>query len=290
MYSLVSAAVLAQDLLRHPYAARLAEVVDRVLSLTPQEIAALGAPAPDQVRRRVLAACAAAARPHPPHQPGTTGTERERAVDVLDGALMGSVEDLHRLLLREDPLRAAGADAAQVALDAVSATWAGPAASLSDVGLLMQPWDVALPPVGPPLAVGGAPLRDLLDAVVRRTPEQWERTVASHVARRRVSKGWSTAMHEACRVAWQSDRLREVARAQLAAVRALALAGVGALPVRSDAEGGLGPQAAPQAESRPAASTAIAMSVTAAVQALCTADVLDERTRTALLSDWEAGQ
>ena len=276
MYSLVSAAVLAQDLLRHPYAARLAEVVDRVLSLTPHELASLGAPAPDQVRRRVLAACATAAHPTGRAEPGTTATERERAVDVLDGALLGSVEDLHRLLLREEPLRTAGADAAQVALDAVTATWAGPAASLSDVGVLMQPWDAALPLVGPPLAIGGAPLRDLLEGVVRRTPEQWERTVASHLARRRLSKGWSTAMHEACRVAWERGRLLEVARAQLAGVRALALSGASAAPTGGD--------------SSAVGSSAVAMAVTAAVQALSTADVLDERTRTALLGDWEAGQ
>ena len=265
MYSLVSAAVLAQDLLRHPYAARLADAVDRVLALTPDDLVALGPPAPEPVRRRVLAACAGPSRPSPAQATEPTGTEREQVVDLLEGAVRGTLEDLHRLLLREEPLLSAPRAAAQVALDAVSAAWAGPAASLADVGVLLHPWESAVPPVGPPLRLGGPALRDLLDEVVRRTPEQWERTAAAHAASRRTGRGWSTAMHEACRVAWQHGLLLDVARAQLAAVRALALTRAG-----SGAD--------------------VAMPVTAAVQARCTADLLEERTRTALLSQWEAGQ
>lgn len=267
MYSLVSSAVLAQDLLRHPYAARLAEAVDRVLALTPDDLVALGAPAPEPVRRRVLEACAAPSHPSPAQAPSgeSRGQEQARAVDVLDGALLGSLHDLHDLLLREEPLRSAPTGARQVAVDAVAAAWAGPAAGLSDVGILLHPWESVLPPVGPPLGVGGPALRDLLDQVVTRTPEQWARTVAAHQARRSRSAGWSTAMHEACRVAWAEGRLLDVARAQLAAVRALALTRTGA------------------------PTSAVSMAVTAAVQALCTADALDERTRAALLGDWEAG-
>lgn len=260
MYSLVSSAVLAQDLLRHPYAVRVADAVDRVLALTADELTGLGQPAPAPLRARVLAACAAAL----PSQPGT-GASQDRAVDLLDGTLLGTVEDLQALLLREEPLRDAPPHARQVAVDAVAAAWAGPAASLPDVSALLQPWESALPPIGPPLALGGRALRDLLDEVVARSPEQWGRSARAHVARRRLSQGWSTAVHEGCRVAWERGLLRETARAQLAAVRALAL---------SRAGDQLGPAA---------------MVVTAAVQALCTADALDERTRTALLSDWEAG-
>lgn len=264
MYSLVSAAVLAQDLLRHPYAVRLAEAVDRVLALTPEEVVALGPPAPEQVRRRVLEACSAPPRPSPGRPKPETATRQEHVLEVLEGALAGSLDDLQGLLLREEPLRSAPEPARQVALDAVAAAWAGPSASLSDVGVLLHPWEVALPPVGPPLRVGGARLRDLLEEVVRRTPDQWARTVAAR-ADSRGDRRWSAAMHQACRAAWEHGRLQEVARAQLAATRALALTRTGPDP------------------------GAAAMAVTAAVQAACTADLLDPETTSTLVSSWEAG-
>lgn len=269
MYSLVSAAVMAQDLLRHPYAVRVSEAVDRVLALGEDDLARLGRPAPAAVRARVLSACRPPARPASDRlRAGGTGGSAapERAVDVLDGAMLGCLDDLHRLLVREEPLRGAPPEAVQVALDAVTAAWAGVAAALPDTGALLRPWEQALPEVGPPLAVGGPALRDLLDAVTRRSPEQWQRTAAAHVARRGSGPGWGTAMHEACRLAWEHGRLREVARAQLASVRALALTGAAPVP------------------------SAVAMAVTSAVQALCTADLLPPGTRQALLAGWEAGE
>jgi hypothetical protein len=266
VYSLVSSAVLAQDVLRHPYAARLAEAVDRVLALTPDEVVALGAPAPEQVRRRVLDTCSARPRPSSAAVEPSDGTERERTVDVLHGALLGSLEDLQDVLLREQPLLSAPAGARQVAVDQVAVAWAGPAATLPDAAALLAPWEAVLPPVGPPLGeVAGPALRDLLDETVSRSPAQWARTVAAHAAHR-GDRRWSLAMHEACRVAWVHERLPGVARAQLAAVRALALS-------RTDAS-----------------LSAVGMAVTAAVQGLCTADVLDEVTLATLMNDWEAGQ
>jgi hypothetical protein len=71
-------------------------------------------------------------------------------------------------------------------------------------------------------------------------------------------------MHAACRAAFEADRLVAVARAQLAAARALRLSGASTGP---EAHG-------------------IAMAVTAAVQAVCTSDVHDGRW---LMSAWEAG-
>ncbi len=74
-------------------------------------------------------------------------------------------------------------------------------------------------------------------------------------------------MHTASRAAFDADRLVPVARAQLAAARALRLSGV---------------------STRPGASGA-AMAVTAAVQALCVRDLLDDDTTAVLLRAWEAG-
>src|SRR3954451_19605947 len=59
MYSLVSAAVLACDLARHPSGAAVADVVDRVLVLGSTD---LGTPAGAAVRARVLSGLAGAPR------------------------------------------------------------------------------------------------------------------------------------------------------------------------------------------------------------------------------------
>lgn len=278
MYSLVSAAVMAQDLLRHPYAARLAEAVERVLALGPSELAALGGPGPEPVRRRVLETCLPPQRPSAgaprTASPSPEATHADRKVDVLDGALLGTLDDLHRLLLREEPLRSAAQPASQVALDAVTVAWAGPAAALPDAAVLLAPWEDVVPAVGPPLERGGSVLRDLLDEVVRRSPAQWQRTAAAHVARRSSGISWGAAMHEACRAAWEHDRLHDVARAQLAAVRALALA----------------PHASTAGAVHGTPPGAAAMAVTSAVQAVCTADLLRPATTAALIASWGAGR
>ena len=71
-------------------------------------------------------------------------------------------------------------------------------------------------------------------------------------------------MHNACQAAYDAQRLTDVARAQLGAARALRLSGAST-----------GPHA-----------HAIAMAVTAAVQAVCTADLIDT---TGLRGAWDAG-
>ena len=109
-------------------------------------------------------------------------------------------------------------------------------------------------------------LLDLLEAVHRRTEQDWRRTVTQH-SRRRGSLRWSRAVHASCRAAYDDDRLLEVARAQLAAARALRLSGASA---GVDAH-------------------AVAMAVTAAVQATCTADLLPPAVLDALRTSWEAG-
>jgi hypothetical protein len=266
VYSLVSAALLAQDVARHPHAVRLSDVLDRVLALTPQQVRALQGPAPDAVRRRVLETCDVPQVAGALRELAREIDGRERPVEVLEAALLGTLADLHDLLLREQPLRDAPTAARQVALDAVTAAWAGVSATLSDVTTLAAPFADALPPVGPPLAdtPRTAEVRDLLEQLARRTPQAWERTAQAHRAHR-AGRRWSQAMHEACRAAHDANRLHEVARAQLAAARGLVLTCTGSTP------------------------SAVAMAVTAAVQAACTADVLPAATLATLRSDWEAG-
>ena len=259
VYSLVSAAVLACDLARHPSGAAVADVVDRVLVLGRTD---LGTPAARAVRERVLASLAGAPRMSR-LMDGVTATLGDGLPNpctsqVLLTALvetpLGGLEDLHRMLWVEG--------AGQVALDAVTVAWAGREADLSDLHELQRPWREAIDPVPPaPPPVAGLP--DLLDEVAHRSPRQWQRTADAHGAHRGTLT-WSRQMHAACRAAFRSGRLTEVARAQLGAARALRLSGASTGP---DAH-------------------AVAMATTAAVQALCTRDLLDTRW---LLSAWEAG-
>lgn len=266
VYSLVSAAVLAQDVARHPHAVRLSDVLDRVLALTPHDLALLTTPAPAAVRERVLEACDVPQVSSALRELVQEIDGRTRPVEVVDAGLLGSLPELQALLQREAPLADAPAPAVQVCLDAVTSAWAGLSATLSDVAALAAPFEQALPPVGPPLpdTPRTPALRALLEQVARRAPEAWERTAQAHRAHR-SDRRWSHAMHEACLAAFDANRLHEVARAQLAAARALALTHTGSAP------------------------TAAAMAVTAAVQAVCTADVLTASTLATLRGDWEAG-
>jgi hypothetical protein len=276
VYTLVSASVLAIDLARHPSGAAVADVVDRILALTPAELSGLRRPAPAEVRDRVLTSCAAAPRMST-LMDGVAGIVADGLpsrlasriiIETLSETMMGGLADLLDLLRHEPPLDGADPDAVQVALDAVTVGWAGREAEFGDLAVLHAPWSEGLDPVPPalPKASYGEALRSLLDDVSRRGPAQWQRVADAHAAQRGGLR-WSRAMHEACRAAFEADRLVEVARAQLAAGRALRLSGAST-----------GPEA-----------HAIAMSVTAAVQATCTADLLDPGITTALCSAWEAG-
>jgi hypothetical protein len=271
VYSLVSSAVLAADVVRHPHASRLADTLDRVLGLTFEETSGLRHPADDAVRRRALdAACA------PPRvsaelgdflASGVSGGEGlARLVTRLEDALLGTLDDLHAMVLREEPVRSLPDEARQVVLDALTSAWVGPEVSLRDVRALAAPWQAALAPVPPPLPdrPWSRALRDLLEDVPRRTHQQW-RVSTGHQLRAGRALRWSEALHTASKAAWQAGRLHDVARSQLAATRALALTHTGVSPYAS------------------------ARVVTAAVQAVCTADLIDPGVRDALWADWEAG-
>ncbi|MCU1693183.1 MAG: hypothetical protein JWM64_2274 [Frankiales bacterium] len=290
MYSLVSASVLALDLARHPCGAAVADTVDRVLCLTPDDVRALAAAAPatperEARRQRALAACAAAPRMSRLMR-GVAGVVADglpdadgarTLLDVLSSTLLGGLDDLLALLLREEPLSdpALPRDGVQAALDAVTVAWAGRAdgVELADLAALRAPWTTALAPVPPALpeqAYGdGAPaLRRLLDDVARADDGVWQRVVQAHGEPTAPGSRWSESMHEASRAAYESGRLVAVARAQLAAARALRLSGVS---TGRDA-------------------SAAGMAVTAAVQAVCVQGLLTPSCEAVLLRAWEAGR
>ena len=288
MYTLVSASVLAIDLSRHPGGAAVADVADRVLALDGAELAALAAAADrsaarDAARERTLAAARRSPRMSGLMRDvraevagGLPGPAAARTiVDALSETLLGGLDDLLSMLRTELAAARPGVPGEGVlaALDAVAAAWTGRGdgdAALSDAALLRAPWDRALSPLPVPLPEaaygGGAPaLRDLLDLVARLDPAAWQRVEAAHWNARSGLR-WSEAMHLASRAAADSDRLVPVARAQLAAARALRLAGV----------------------STTAAARGVALAVCAAVQATATADLLDAPTSATLLAAWEA--
>jgi hypothetical protein len=269
VYTLVSAPVLAADVVRHPHAVRLADTLDRVLALSAQEAAGLGAPATPDVRGRVLTACAATPRAAAELEHLTDALRDEgptsRLAVRLESALLGTLADVHGLLLRESPVQALPREAQQVALDAVTSAWAGAAAAVSDVRALAARWEAALDPVPPPLPERPwtPEVRDLLEEVPRRGVAQWSVSLQHHRAGR--SLRWSDTLHVACKAAWEADRLLDVARAQLAAARALALAHTGVAPYGA------------------------ALVLTGAVQSVCTADLVPSSVREGLRAAWEAG-
>ncbi|MCW2608480.1 MAG: hypothetical protein JWO60_3173, partial [Frankiales bacterium] len=221
MYSLVSSSVLALDLARHPSGAAVADVVDRVLCLTPDDVAALAAvpssPARDAARTRLLEHCATAPRMSrlmrgvaASVQDGLpTPQQSEVLVGVLQDTLLGGLADLLALLRREEPLcdPALPEAGVQAALDAVAVAWAGRAqgVELAELADLRRPWAEALSPVPAALdedayGEGGPALRRLLDEVARADEGAWERVAQAHWERQ-GSLRWSRAMHEACRAA-----------------------------------------------------------------------------------------
>jgi hypothetical protein len=277
MYTLVSAAVLACDLARHPTGAAVADVLDRLLAL--DSLAALDGdptsrqactPAAAEVRERVLVAVSGAPRMSR-LMDGVTATLRDGLPDAqtsrtvltaLSETPLGGLEDLHRLLR----LELSGTPAQrQVAEDAVTAAWAGREADLHDLHALQGPWRDAQAPVPPalPASTYQGELTALLEAIGRRSPEQWQRVADAHGAHRGTFR-WSTAMHASCAAAFDAGITRDVARAQLCAARALRLS-----------------RASTGHESH-----ALAMATTAAVQATCTGHLLDT---TVLREAWVAG-
>lgn len=278
MYTTVSAGVLALDLARHPAGGALADLVDRALVLTPEDLSALSdAAAHDDrgpARRRLLKTAERS-----PRLADALSEVTQRLAASLNGAttvslpatdlaarLVGRLHDLHALLIGESPLAEADAAAVGAVLDAVTAAWLqhDPEVAIVDAQQLRGPWEQAVPPFPgstPAVGVDGATesLLSLLDAVARAGTEQWLELDRAHEA---MYDGldWSTAMHEGCREAAGSDRTLAVARWHLAAARTAHGTGL----------------------TRQLIAPGAMMSVVAAVQGTCVRDLLPAATTASL--------
>ena len=258
MYTLVSASVLALDLVRHPNGAVVADVLDRALELQTADAPRVVDLGRGPARARLLAVAAAAPRLEDALRAVTRslGTpDGSAAAQVLSGALVGRLPDLVGLLEhelgRERALAPAVVDAV---VDRVVAAWAGAdgAVAATDVELLSAAFaEVAGELPAPPPRSGAADaLLRLLEAVARSSAAQWSALEAAHEATHSGLQ-WSELVHVASRAAVESGRVVDVARWQLSGVRA-----------------------AHSAARSPGPSCGAAMSLVGAVQALAVADLL----------------
>jgi hypothetical protein len=221
VYTLISASVLALDLVRHPHGAAVADVVDRALAL--EGVLPAGGPADERAPARarlidladraptmsealhsVTLVAAAGLAPGP-----VAGVSR-----ALQSTLMGRLDDLVSLLRTELSSRdGIGPDAVEVVVDRVVAAWTSSEGEESDLRVLSEAWDEAfaeLPPPPPP-TVGTAALLDLLEAVARCDRRAWVALDAVHAAQH-SGTSWSELVHDATRVAVAAGRTVDVAR------------------------------------------------------------------------------
>lgn len=277
MYTLVSASVLALDLARHPNGAGLADVLDRALVLDVRGTGCSDPAVVDLERAAARERLLTAAR----HAPGMASALRAAsaslgtaagavAAHLLRAALVGRLDDLVRLLTTS--LDGAGhpREVADVVVDRAVAAWVqeDDTAYAADVARLTVPWDALVGEVPPlPPSSGDVPaLLTLLEAVGRADRAAWDALDAAHTAQH-TGLSWSQSMHAASRAAVEQDRtgpdrVVDVARWQLSAVRAIAAAGHG--------QDGRVPGAA--------------MSVVGGVQALALHDVLEPQVADRLLA------
>jgi len=271
VYTLISASVLALDLVRHPHGASVADVVDRALALqgglpagnstrdrAPARARLINladrAPTISEALHSVTLVAAAGLAPGP-----VAGVSR-----ALQSTLMGRLDDLVGLLRSELSSRDGIApETVEVVVDRVVAAWTASEGEQSDLRVLSEPWDEAfgaLPPPPPP-TVGSAALLDLLEAVARCDRRQWVALDAVHSAQHRGTS-WSELVHDATRVCVAADRTVDVARWQMSAVRAAAAAG----------------------HARATCAPGAMMSVVGAVQGLCGQDLLPHEVVTDLVA------
>ena len=265
MYTLVSASVLALDLVRHPAGAAVADVLDAALVLddldgqaAPPSAVDLGRPA---ARQRLLAAAdraprlGAALRSVSLSLSSATAGATTGALELLQTTLLGRLDDL--VVLLEDELcgrRALPRPVVDAAVDAAVAAWCAPLDGVdpADVTTLCAPWSALVGelPAPPPVSGAPLPLLELLEAVARADEPAWRLLQTAHDVQHAPLR-WSELLHLASRAAVQHERTVDVARWQLSAVRAASASGPPAT-----------------------ASCRAVMSLVAAVQALALRDVL----------------
>jgi hypothetical protein len=287
VYSLVSPTELATALVRHRTAVEVTDVLDRTLRIDRTEIARLSLAYRDDVRRqgawrRVsvqagLARSAEGARVGIPHggasasaDVGAARSEHGPVVPGLDlakllefmreEALGWTREQVGDLVVQNEP------GGVTAVADALGAAWAGNDLPFVDRDRLGVPWRTVfgeLPVVAGPDDFGthGNDVRRLLDILSTASgaglAQLGEAYRVQAPPRPSGVRPWDVAMRRACQSAFVTGKVRHVAAAQLAAVRAQLLPGVPAgLPGTS-------------------AGDAVAHAVAGTVQAITMRDTLD---------------
>lgn len=295
MYSLVSAPVVAFELIRSGSGSAVAADLSVALRLDSSHLPALsGMYCDDTVRRKawdeirsgsvvlerlqtVLAAVKSAAEAHP-----ATPFDANEAYSRLSAAPMGGPDDLVRLISEDifdwtwrplgDVRVQTEASAVSVVADAVVASAEQERLTPRSYARLRTPWRLAehdLPAGDDEQDFG--PQNDAVQRLLRTlrgaTAAQMCALDAVVDQRRRLTVGaWSNALHDVAWAAHLTDRVRTAALAQLQVVRYW--------PV-------------PDVVARRRLHTAIP-GVTGAVAALVVADLVDDATTTELLAAWES--
>ena len=293
MYSLVSSSLLTIDLVRHPNGVELADVLERALCLSTADLTALEAAFEDSQERRDAWAAVQAATEGAPRLLSVLASARDafaegtpsapqlrRIGHDLSATPMGSLYELLAMVERDvlewtrerhgDLVVQQHAHGVAVVRDAIAAAYARLVVAPEHTSALKESWTAVfgdLPAVGVAAAQYGPQtdvVRRAVDLVSRLRPEDFDQLNAAYWRTYKPETGWATAMHAASWAAVISDRLRPVAAAQLALLRALLLAG---LPTVVGASG-------------------VMMAATASMQAVVLADVLDDATYDALTGAW----
>ncbi len=295
MYSLVSPSVLCMDLVRHDNALGVIDVLDRAITLGPADVPALEAvhredDSRDRAWAEVERVCgdvpklsdAVAAVRQTISDSGFESVMESGFADRLSRTPMFGLPHLLSLVRNDildwtwersrDVSVCRHPAAAAVVVDAVAAAYARDRLSIQTYARLGGPW--AGLHFGVPTALPGDDafgpqsrrLRDLVEQLARLDDEDFGTIEQVAAAARTAGTDWSKLMHNATWAAYMSGRLRPAARAQLAATRALLLAGMTPL----------------------AAATGVMRVVTGVVQAVVVTDLLDSRTYDELISPWQA--
>jgi hypothetical protein len=295
VYSLVSSSLLTIDLVRHPNAIELSDVLERSLRLTPGDMAALEATFEDSPERRAAWAHVQEATADTPRllsvlvaareafADGTpAGRDLQRIGERLSSTPMGNLSELLSMVERDvlDWTRESHGDlvvqryghALAATRDAVAAAYARLLVAPSDCAVLAEPWLAVFGGL-PTLSTTGdeygphtSAVRRAVDVVAHLDNDDFDRLNRAYWSAYSPDTGWAPAMHTASWAAMMSGRLRAVAGAQLALLRAMLLGG---MPAVTGASG-------------------VMMAGTAAVQAAVLVDLLDDETYRLLTAPWTA--
>lgn len=293
MYSLVSSSLLTIDLVRHPNGVELADVLERALCLTQRDIVALEASFENTEERRaawsaiqeattgspkllsVLASARAAFENGEPAE-----VELSRIGRDLSTTPMGSLPELLSMVERDvlDWTRESHGDlviqrhthGVAVVRDAVAAAYTRLIVAPEHIAALTESWTAVfggMPGVGVDGDEYGPQtelVRRTIDLVSRLDNSAFQNLNSAYWREYSPDTGWAPSMHAASWAAVLSGRLRPVAAAQLALLRAML---IGGLPSMMGASG-------------------VMMAATAAMQAVVLADILDTATYDALTAAW----